>query len=563
MIRSIRAKLLSLLGVAFLVLVLGVLGVSTYLSRGIAKEVSSIVDSGQEEVYSQKLTGIVDELNRVHGDLQKTLTETGLAGTSMAKTYESEAQANILASLRKRYYEGKNTDTSNIYPFIVDSSVAVVLHPVLKTGDTSLAQLDFGKKITQTNNGSLKYDYQGTAKWMFIRTFEPWKWSVAFAVPESVKDAGVYRVNELLSGLRNKLVLVIIGLSVLIMAGLAVFTARFITRPIHRVVNGLNESAREVATASGQVSSASQQLAEGSSQQAAAIEETSSSLEEMASMTRQNAENAEQANALMRTANGVVVKANDSMARLTESMREISTASEETQKIIKTIDEIAFQTNLLALNAAVEAARAGEAGAGFAVVADEVRNLAMRAADSAKNTASLIEGTVKKIRDGVTLVDTSNKAFGEVTTSSAKVGELVSEIAAASREQAQGIEQINRAVSEMDRVVQHNAASAEESASASETMDGQARQMEDLISGLVVLVSGSRQEGTPEVPSSLNSSPTVMAVPRKRNNTEQTLRTSNRSGKTNGSGSHKALEGKRVLTAGALLPHPDKEFQDF
>ena len=171
-------------------------------------------------------------------------------------------------------------------------------------------------------------------------------------------------------------------------------------------------------------------------------------------------------------------------------MSEISKASEETSKIIKTIDEIAFQTNLLALNAAVEAARAGEAGAGFAVVADEVRNLAMRAADAARNTASLIEQTVKKVGDGSTLVARTNEAFGEVAEAAAKVGDLVAEISAASQEQAQGIEQVNKAVAQMDKVVQQNAANAEESASASGEMNSQARNMRRFVEDLVALVRG-------------------------------------------------------------------------
>jgi methyl-accepting chemotaxis protein len=269
-------------------------------------------------------------------------------------------------------------------------------------------------------------------------------------------------------------------------------TVRGVTIPLNRIIGGLNEGADQVASASGQVSSASQQLAEGSSEQAASIEETSSSLEEMSSMTKQNASNATQADNLMKEANQVVSKANDSMVELTQSMEEISKASEETSKIIKTIDEIAFQTNLLALNAAVEAARAGEAGAGFAVVADEVRNLAMRAADAAKNTANLIEGTVKKVNDGGDLVATTNDAFAQVAQSAAKVGELVAEIAAASNEQAQGIGQVNTAVAEMDKVVQQNAANAEESASASEEMSAQAEQMKGYVEELVALVGGSK-----------------------------------------------------------------------
>ena len=269
---------------------------------------------------------------------------------------------------------------------------------------------------------------------------------------------------------------------------LVIFAVRSITKPISRVIEGLNAGADQVAAASGQVSSSSQSLAEGSSEQAASIEETSSSLEEMSAMTNQNADNARQADNLMKEANQVVKQANDSMSELTHSMDEISKASEETSKIIKTIDEIAFQTNLLALNAAVEAARAGEAGAGFAVVADEVRNLAMRAADAAKTTAELIETTVKKTGDGTALVTKTNEAFGEVAESAGKVGELVGEIAAASSEQSQGIGQVNGAVTEMDKVVQQNAANAEESASAAEEMNAQAEQMKSLVNDLVDLV---------------------------------------------------------------------------
>lgn len=266
---------------------------------------------------------------------------------------------------------------------------------------------------------------------------------------------------------------------------------RSITKPINEIIEGMREGAEQVAAASGQVSSSSQHLAEGSSGQAASIEETSSSLEEMSAMTMQNSDNAHQADNLMKEAYKVVSQANNSMSELTNSMDEIFKASEETSKIIKTIDEIAFQTNLLALNAAVEAARAGEAGAGFAVVADEVRNLAIRAADAAKDTANLIETTVQKIQDGNTLVANTNEAFGAVEESASKVGELVGEIAAASNEQSEGIGLVNNAVNEMDKVVQQNAANAEESASASEELSAQADQMKTIVNQLVFLVKGA------------------------------------------------------------------------
>ena len=295
------------------------------------------------------------------------------------------------------------------------------------------------------------------------------------------------------SSLGTSSTIMIVGLIVALIVGvfLAIFITRSITKPVNRIIEALASGADQVSSASGQVSSASQSLAEGASEQAAAIEETSSSLEEMSSMTKQNADNASQANSLMSEAKAIVDKAGVSMKEMTQSMDEISTAGQEIGKIIKTIDEIAFQTNLLALNAAVEAARAGEAGAGFAVVADEVRNLAQRAADAARNTADLIEGTITKINQGTELVKTTDEAFSEVAVSSTKVAELVGEIAAASSEQAQGIDQVNTAVSQMDKVTQTNAANAEESASASEELNAQAESMLEVVGDLMTLVGGA------------------------------------------------------------------------
>ncbi|MCE5334337.1 MAG: methyl-accepting chemotaxis protein [Desulfobacteraceae bacterium] len=275
---------------------------------------------------------------------------------------------------------------------------------------------------------------------------------------------------------------------------LATLLARTIIPPITRAIKGIVETSDQVAAASNEVSCASQELAEGASEQAASIEETSSALEEMTSMTKQNAENANQANELTRESKRIVDEANNSMVHLTASMAEISRASQETQKIVKTIDEIAFQTNLLALNAAVEAARAGEAGAGFAVVADEVRNLAMRAAEAAKNTAGMIESTVSKVKEGSALVEKTNEDFRKVASCVGKSGELVGEIAAASIEQAQGISQVNTAIASMDKVVQQNSANAEESASASQQMNSQATNLKDYLTELSKLVGGAAEK---------------------------------------------------------------------
>ncbi len=230
---------------------------------------------------------------------------------------------------------------------------------------------------------------------------------------------------------------------------------------IGELVLSVNTMREKMGDAVGQALEVSEVLTDSASEEAATIEQTSASLDEIASMTRQNAVNTTEANQLMLSARVTIEKANGSMAGLIQSMHEINTASEQTQKIVRSIDEIAFQTNLLALNAAVEAARAGESGAGFAVVADEVRNLAMRATESARNSSQLIEDIVSKVRNGESIVNTTSKAFHEVADSSEKVVALMSEIAAASQEQSQGIDQVNTAMAEMSTTVQQNAGNAE------------------------------------------------------------------------------------------------------
>ena len=207
-------------------------------------------------------------------------------------------------------------------------------------------------------------------------------------------------------------------------------------------------------------------------------------------MTSQNAENATNADQLMDRANTVVREANASMASLSQSMDTITSASEETSKIIKTIDEIAFQTNLLALNAAVEAARAGEAGAGFAVVADEVRALALRTAEAARTTTGLIEKNVTSTQKGTRIVNKTSEEFSQVMSAAKKVSTLVSEIAASSKEQSLGIEQVNKSISEVEKVTQQSAATAEESAASSEELNAQAETMSDYIRVLGRIVKG-------------------------------------------------------------------------
>ncbi len=290
-----------------------------------------------------------------------------------------------------------------------------------------------------------------------------------------------------------------IGLGVALLLGLVLAwtITRSITKPLAQIITGLRDGSQQVAAASDQVSTSSQQLAGGASQQAASLEETSASLEEITSMTRANADNAGQADNLMSEVKRAVEEADRDMNEMATSLDRIAKLGDETGKIVKAIDEIAFQTNLLALNAAVEAARAGEAGAGFAVVADEVRNLAMRAAEAAKGTQGLIEEMVSGIEQSSQMMGRTLGGFEQVAQAANKVAELVSEIAVASGEQAQGVDQINLAVSELDRVTQSNAANAEEGAAAAEEMNAMAMSTHDLVDALSAMVGGAGGNGRP------------------------------------------------------------------
>lgn len=263
---------------------------------------------------------------------------------------------------------------------------------------------------------------------------------------------------------------------------------------LHDGLQQVNVGSEQVASASGQIASSSQSLAQGASEQASSLQEISSSIQEMASMTKQNSSNAEEARGMTDGAKSGAETGVKSMKRMSDAIDKIKASSDETAKIVKTIDEIAFQTNLLALNAAVEAARAGYAGKGFAVVAEEVRNLAMRSAEAAKNTADLIEGSVKNAEEGVTVNQEVMKNLHDINTQVNKVSEVMAEIAPASNQQTQGIEQINQAVGQMDQMTQQNAATSEESASAAQQLTSQAAEMKRMVDGFKLDGNGHGHE---------------------------------------------------------------------
>lgn len=372
------------------------------------------------------------------------------------------------------------------YAYMFNNNGEVIAHADKSLIMTmKMKEYDFGREMLSKGDGLFQYTFNEAEKLGAYRTNPELGWTVVISASTQEVLAAVTSVGIMnLTVTSAIIILAIICILVIVSSTVG---------PINKSISGLRQAVEQVVTGANEVASSSQILSSGASEQAATIEETSSSLEEMASMTRQNADNAGAAKSKMSEAIQIVQKVDQHMGDMTGAIQEITESSEETGKIIKTIDEIAFQTNLLALNAAVEAARAGEAGAGFAVVADEVRNLAMKAAEAAKTTTDLIERTVKAVKKGNDLTHSTQQAFKENIVISEKVGELVEEISAASNEQAQGIDEINRAVAEMDKVVQQVAATAEESAAASEEMNSQAVEMEGFVRGLSVIITGDEK----------------------------------------------------------------------
>jgi methyl-accepting chemotaxis protein len=304
------------------------------------------------------------------------------------------------------------------------------------------------------------------------------------------------------AGLRMVLINGAVGLvGVLALAALTWFLlSRIITTPLSRVVQKLSASSNHLSGTSSQVASASESLSGGTANQASALEQTTASLAELSAQTNQNAERAGLAAGETDKARDAADRGRRAMGDMSDAIGRIKASSDETSKIIKTIDEIAFQTNLLALNAAVEAARAGDAGRGFAVVAEEVRNLAQRSAEAARSTGSLIDESQTNADNGVTVAESVAAILGEIGERVQGAAELVEELSSAARDQAQGLEQINGAIGQIDHVTQVNAASADQSASASREMMTLAADLNGMVGTLqAVLGGGAKSEAAPSV----------------------------------------------------------------
>lgn len=284
--------------------------------------------------------------------------------------------------------------------------------------------------------------------------------------------------------------IIVVGLAIIFSIVIGIWISFSITHPINDLNKRLSEGAEKTEAASFQISQASQKFSQGSINQAASLQQTTSTLSQMNEMTRQTAEHAQTADNLAKDAKVGAEKGNNAMKHMQEAMLEITESSGKISKIIKTIEEISFQTNLLALNAAVEAARAGHHGKGFAVVAEEVRSLAQRSAASARDTTGLIEDSINRTKNGSTLADNVAKSLNEIVNNSSQVAEVISQIATATHEQSEGIDQITIAMKNIDEVTQHNSAAAEESASAGQELEQQSKTLKDIIGKLNQLVSG-------------------------------------------------------------------------
>ncbi len=376
------------------------------------------------------------------------------------------------------------------YSYILSEDGTALLHPdrsiILKA---NIYRLDGMKEVApmimSKEYGLSRYAFRGIDKIAGFHKVPITDWTVVFTQDKAEFLAGAVEIRNVL--------LTAIAVFVALTLMVAFFFAGSINRPIIRIIQSLSGGSEQVGAAASQVSGSSQTLAEAASEQAASVEEIASSIEELTAMIRQNALNSREIDRL------VVKEVEPNLASIQSRMEEMKTAigntvaaGEETAGIVRTIDEIAFQTNLLALNASIEAARSGEAGAGFAVVAEEVKKLAARSIEAAKETSARIEKSNDHILAAAKVNEAVFKALMENSEISAKVTTLVREVAAASDEQARGVEQINEAVTEMDSTVQQIAAMAEESACASQQMNAEAHGMKGIVHELDLLIHGEQ-----------------------------------------------------------------------
>jgi methyl-accepting chemotaxis protein len=467
-------KKITLLG-AFLLSLTLILGVSSLMGlSSLVKTAHSLSDDSLAGVSA--CSRVESNLLQMRGDMWRHVASTDPKDT---EKMEQEIQ---------KLKEAVNTGLDNVEKAIFEDQEREIFVKIKPQLDRFYRGWELVAPLSRADKNDEAYK-------LFIADVTPAfaaaKESIQTETEYNRRTGDQYRAAAASSGSRTTwLTWVVLVVSMLAGSGCMFWVVRSINAVLRRCATELSEGAEQIQSASGQVASSSQTLAQGASEQAASLEETSASTEEITSMTRKNAENSKSAAEVMTTVDREVIEGNHTLDQMVSSMQQINASSDKISKIIKVIDEIAFQTNILALNAAVEAARAGEAGMGFAVVADEVRNLAQRSAQAAKDTSALIEESIATSRDGSTKLEQVAGVIRAITESATQVKTLVDEVNMGSQEQARGIDQISKAIAQMDQVTQGTAASAEESASASEELSAQAQALNQIVRELGSLVGG-------------------------------------------------------------------------
>lgn len=478
MFKNLKLSTKLALGLALPLLVIAASSTGVfYFSKGIERRVDQVIEGSNG--FSQDAAGLSSELNEIQRGFSTISATRGTIGFGDEFSKTSEARDSFLEKvslLKEEYGTTQNVkaiaeleELEDLLDDYYDLGLAMG-RVYVETGT------DAGNVYMANFNDANEDLQEKLAEFILI---ESGKQTTGLKVIAAwVK---VLQIGLLIAGPFTFVAVILLGNII----------SRSITETINRIIGDLEDGADQISQASDVVASSSQQLAHGAITQVDSIEEVSNSLEVISEMTKQNAENASRAHGLSEEAHLASDKGVKSMESMSASIRDIKLSSDETAKIVKVIDEIAFQTNLLALNAAVEAARAGEAGKGFAVVAEEVRNLARRSSEAARDSAEKINESVAKSERGVAITKEIAQVLNEISEYNMKVNNLVAEISAASIEQSAGVDLVNNAVSVMDTIIQSNAASAEESASTAEEMSSQADMLKSVVWELIAVVKGS------------------------------------------------------------------------